>query len=258
MGWTNCTLRSVSRAAHPEVRFRWMEIRGEPEAPGLDLFVCFFLALTCLFVRLCYDNKNRWKEGKKGRMGQRNNGEWGFFSVHLLCLSEGVWSEHTANGRFLPLITATVWKYEACLAGAFVRCHHALSLVLIQRSPALKITALVCWSASWLIVSRPPKTQREACRIIVFFITVWVVSRSCELVCMRRHYRVASRLLSSHNSVCAPEIVHVCVVYAQMHPSSWRMCFACRTRTAGARVDKCHLLFCQQTPVYSLLINCVT
>lgn len=113
-----------------------------------------------------------------------------------------------------------------------------LSLVIIQSSPALKITALVRWSASWLIVKRPPKAQRAACGVTVSFTVTWAVTRSCEPVSgdityhlVPKQVHVLGRTWDAAHAACDYRL------YTWMSVGSF---------------------FCQQAPVYSLLINCLT
>lgn len=168
---------------------------GDPQASqehqGLASLFVFFLAALCFVRSFTMTIRTDERREKKGRMGLKHNRKWVFFYPTPLHFRRNLEWTHSW-WQILPLITATVWKYESGLTACFVRCHHTLSLVIIQRSPVLK--KLVCWSASWLIVSRPPKTQHEACRIIVFFIVVWVVSRSCEYVVTLACYKLSFQL----------------------------------------------------------------
>lgn len=160
----DCTLRSVQGQIYMKPTLDKWRSAGEPRAPKFGLFVKIFLTLLCFFhtLTLTIKKQTNW------RRWDRENEVRKWF-----CMSGGI--ENTADCRiffFLTLITAAVWekKYKKKTNTAcYVRCHHVLSFVMIQRSPALKITALVCWSASWLIVNRPPNSQHEACHIIVFF-----------------------------------------------------------------------------------------
>lgn len=168
MGWTDCTLCSVQGWINMKSTLDGWRSAGEPRAPVLGLFVYFFQLCSVLPSLFRHHNKHRWKKEKKRRAGQRGTVENLHFSIHSFCTS----GEVRVNTQ---LMADFVFNYSDCLkiwglpTGCFVRCHHALSLVMIQRRPALQITTLVCWSASWLIVSRPPNAQHEACHIIVFF-----------------------------------------------------------------------------------------
>lgn len=167
MGWTDCTLCSVQGWINMKSTLDGWRSAGEPRAPVLGLFVYFFSFTLCFlrsFTMTISTDERRKRKGERGR----GTVEHLHFSIHSFCTS----GEVRVNTQ---LMADFVFNYSDCLkiwglpTGCFVRCHHALSLVMIQRRPALKITALVCWYASWLIVSGPPNAQHEACHIIVFF-----------------------------------------------------------------------------------------
>lgn len=117
-------LMLCSRAAQYKVNFRWMEICRR----AVDFFSNIFLALPHIYLLIYHDSKNRWTECIKMSIRMRNNS---LFLIKLFTVT-------TQLMVVFVLITSTGHT------GCFVRCHRTLSLVLIHRSRALKVTTLVC------------------------------------------------------------------------------------------------------------------
>lgn len=89
-------------------------------------------------------------------MGLRNN------TKLLLFFHTSVWHKHIANDTFC--LNYIDWSHWLC----FVRCHHTLS---DQQTKVVTFRAgFLCIGTkdSRLIITKPPKTQHEACHIIVF------------------------------------------------------------------------------------------
>lgn len=234
-----------------------MEVRGQAKSTQAWLicfvFPSFFLSRTMWFVQ-CFTMTIRTDERRQTKE------EWRiFFFIHLLCMS-GVWSEHTADVRFFNVNYSNCLTKQQEKTSLIFSDAIALSLVIIQGSAALKITALVCWSASWLIVSRPPKTQHEGCRVIVSFIIVWVVSRSCgPCVCSDISMLLVQVIFLAPIMlcVCVHASMHTCLcVFRRSHAHINVLCMQSENNVCTCR--QVSSLFCQQAPVYSLLINCLT